>query len=157
MKVPREKTKQTLELILECAKDVGFLRDVKGNLYVDLDGTATPSSQEANGELPADGEEKLNGNHTVTSLIAAQPAPPLSAQVKPLSSRVFITHGKNKEIVGQIKELLTFGKFLPVVSEEQETVSKPVSDKVMDDMRSCSAAIVHVGTELKLLDADGKE
>jgi hypothetical protein len=27
----------------------------------------------------------------------------------------------------------------------------------MDDMRSCSAAIVHVGTELKLLDPQGNE
>jgi predicted nucleotide-binding protein len=27
----------------------------------------------------------------------------------------------------------------------------------MDDMRSCAAAIVHVGTEMKVLDEEGKE
>jgi hypothetical protein len=32
-----------------------------------------------------------------------------------------------------------------VVSVEKETVAKPVPDKVMDDMRSCGAAIIHVG------------
>lgn len=43
------------------------------------------------------------------------------------------------------------------MSVEQETVSKPVPDKVMDDMRSCAAAIIHVGTEQRLIDPDGKE
>ena len=55
----------------------------------------------------------------------------------------------------QIKELLTFGKFDAVVSVEHETVSKPVPDKVLDDMRRCYAAIIHVGTEQELLDKSG--
>jgi predicted nucleotide-binding protein len=43
------------------------------------------------------------------------------------------------------------------VAVEHETVSKPVPDKVMDEMRSCAAAIIHVGTEMKLLDDSGTE
>ena len=30
-------------------------------------------------------------------------------------------------------------------------------DKVMDDMRSCAAAIIHVGSEIRYMDPDGKE
>jgi len=70
---------------------------------------------------------------------------------------VFITHGRNKDIVTQLKDLLTFGGFTPVVAIEQEAVSKPVPDKVLDDMRSCDAAIIHVGTDMKLIDSSGKE
>ena len=44
--------------------------------------------------------------------------------------RVFISHGANRQIVGQLKELVQFGKFEPVVSVENETASKPVPDKV---------------------------
>ena len=44
-----------------------------------------------------------------------------------------------------------------MVALEHETVSKPVPDKVMDEMRSCSAAIIHAGSEQRLMDADGKE
>src|SRR4029079_6811043 len=66
-------------------------------------------------------------------------------------------HGKNKEIVAQLKELLSFGKFEPVVSIEKETVSKPVPDKVMEDMRACFAAIIHVGKEMKVMDTEGNE
>lgn len=61
------------------------------------------------------------------------------------------------EIVSQIKEVLTFGGFTPVIAMEQETIAKPVPDKVMDEMRSCAAAIIHVGNELRLMDAEGRE
>ncbi len=69
--------------------------------------------------------------------------------------RVFVTHGKNKNLVPQLKELLQFGQFDPVVSIERESVSKPVPDKVMDDMRSCGAAIIHVDAERELLTTEG--
>ena len=57
----------------------------------------------------------------------------------------------------QLKELLTFGNFEPIVSVEREAVAVPLPDKVMADMRSCGAGIVHVGTEQSLLDSDGNE
>lgn len=71
--------------------------------------------------------------------------------------RVFITHGKNQAFIEPIKKLLGFGQMEPVVSVEKQSVSKPVPDKVMEDMRSCSAAIIHVDGELKLMDAEANE
>jgi predicted nucleotide-binding protein len=71
-------------------------------------------------------------------------------------NRVFITHGKNKKILEQVKELVAFGKFEPVVAQERETSAKPVPDKVMDEMRACQAAVIHVGADGVLLDKDGK-
>lgn len=71
------------------------------------------------------------------------------------NQRVFITHGKNHDIVGQLKELLVFGKLEPVVATEHETVSKPVPDKVLDDMRSCFAGVIHIASEDELLDREG--
>jgi predicted nucleotide-binding protein len=71
--------------------------------------------------------------------------------------RVFITHGKNKKIVEQLKEIVTYGKLTAVIAEEHETLSKPIPDKVMDDMRSCDAAIIHVASEKILLDEEGKK
>lgn len=71
-------------------------------------------------------------------------------------NRVFITHGKNRKILDQVKEIVVFGKFDPVVAQEHETTSKPVPDKVLDDMRSCQAAVIHVGSEGVLIDDKGK-
>ena len=72
-------------------------------------------------------------------------------------NRVFITHGKNRKILDQVKELVLFGKFEPIVAQERETAAKPVPDKVMDEMRSCQAAVIHVGSEGFLLDSAGKQ
>jgi predicted nucleotide-binding protein len=74
-----------------------------------------------------------------------------------LHNRVFITHGKQRAIVAQIKELLTFGNFEPVVSMERESTAIPVPEKVFEDMRSCGAGVLHVGAEGKYLDKDGHE
>jgi len=71
--------------------------------------------------------------------------------------RVFITHGKNHKIVEQLKEIVKFGKFTPVIAEEHETPSKPVPQKVMDDMRSCEAGIIHIASEQVLIDEEGKQ
>ncbi|MEP1832662.1 MAG: TIR domain-containing protein [Hyphomonas sp.] len=72
-------------------------------------------------------------------------------------NRVFITHGRDKKILEQVKEIVAFGKFEPVVAQERETAAKPVPDKVMDEMRSCQAAVIHVAVDTKLLNHEGIE
>jgi len=81
---------------------------------------------------------------------------PIEAE-DPRMKRVFITHGKNKTLVGPIKSFLSFGELVPVVSVEKESTSVPVPEKVMRDMRSCGAAIIHVSDEETLIDAEGNQ
>jgi len=155
--VPRDRTSGTLHLIIESAKEVGFLRDLKGQIYVDLEGTPTgtivgPTSEEDTvSDLSESYREEVSNDARLAGSLD------VAAAATPTNNRVFITHGKNREILGQLKELLTFGGLVPIVSVEHETVSKPVPDKVLDEMRSCAAAIIHVGTEMKLLDEGGQE
>jgi predicted nucleotide-binding protein len=52
---------------------------------------------------------------------------------------------------------LAFGNFEPIVSVEREATAIPVPEKVFEDMRSCSAGVLHVGAEGKYLDRDGNE
>jgi predicted nucleotide-binding protein len=134
--------------------ELGLISDMKSSKYVDMDGVPTPS-------IPLDdfAVDESEGDPGIgeTTFEAIEPALSKSIQPTTKNNRVFITHGKNLGIVNQLKELLTFGSFVPVVAAEHETISKPISDKVMDDMRSCSAAIIHVGKEIKLLDQEGRE
>lgn len=81
--------------------------------------------------------------------------PPVPSDGTPSNNRIFITHGENKKILGQVKELVTYGKFEPVVAMEHETPARPVPQKVMTDMRTCRAAVIHVGAETVLYDGDG--
>jgi hypothetical protein len=73
------------------------------------------------------------------------------------NNKVFITHGKNKTVLEQIKKIVSFGPYQPVVAQERESMAKPVPEKVMDDMRACSAAVIHVSSEGTYKDASGKE
>lgn len=52
---------------------------------------------------------------------------------------------------------MAYGKFEPTVAQERETAAKPVPDKVMDEMRGCQAAVIHVGLEGLLYDKEGNE
>lgn len=149
--VPAEKARDVLTLINEGLQALALAREVKGQKYVDLDGSAMlldPTKNDRDSPSDAEGTESASVESTN---VLEEKSP------KRESGRVFITHGRNKEIASQIRELLTFGGFTPIISVDNETVSKPVPDKVMDDMRSCGAAIIHVGTESRLIDPDGKE
>lgn len=70
----------------------------------------------------------------VTEQMAAAPAP----------IRVFISHGKNMEIVGQIKTMLNVAEVPFEIAVEQESTAIPVPEKVFAAMRNCTAAIICV-------------
>ena len=71
-------------------------------------------------------------------------------------NRVFITHRMNKKIVEQVKELLAFGKFAPVFAQDRET-AVPSPHLVMDEMRECDTAVIHIGFDGLLFDGGRNE
>ena len=73
------------------------------------------------------------------------------------AKRVFITHGKNQELIAPIKKLLALADLEAVVSVQLHTVSQPVPSKVMTEMRSCGAAIIHVDDERHIVDKNDVE
>ena len=155
MGVPRDRAESVFTLILDSAQAVGLLREIKGKQYVDLTGVPLPTSP-----APV-------GDESVVELPDETPAPrhvpsiesraAISHSTAGIARRVFITHGKNKDFIEPIKKLLGFGELSPVVSVERQSVSKPVPDKVMEDMRSCGAAIIHVDVDKKLIDSEANE
>lgn len=154
MGVPGEKSANTCRLIVDTARDVGFLRDIKGSVYVDLESEQAAEQTPGGQDEPESRDVPDQGDLGPTRRGGQDTVKDGSKNLKK-HDRVFITHGSDRAVVGQLKDLLTFGGFTPVVALEQETVSKPVPDKVLDDMRSCAAAIIHVGTERRVLDDAG--
>jgi predicted nucleotide-binding protein len=158
--VPHDRVDKALEIVKRNGEFVGIIHQTKTGPFVAIDTRLPPVAEEAEGvqdeavaatKQPATEEPGLEEQDDGTKTPAELVAKPTK------TARVFITHGKNKKIVDQLKDLLTFGKFEPVVAEEHEATSKPVPDKVMEDMRSCSAGIIHVATEERLLDQNGNE
>jgi predicted nucleotide-binding protein len=151
MKVPSKKTESVYKLILDSAQSVGLLREIKEKQYVDLTGVSQPiNSKTEKDEYEAEGEEE-------TKPAVSTKSSQTSAGSVSTNKKVFITHGKEKTFIDPIKKLLGFGELIPVVSVEKQSVSKPVPEKVMDDMRSCGAAIIHVADEKTLIDQEANE
>ncbi len=155
MGVPTDATERTFDLIVSSARALGLLREIKGDEYVHIDAVTSADIVDPPAPDEADELEDPPGDEPPVPPSAHTAAPP--ADELKTNRKVFITHGKNKKIVEQLKELLAFGEFEPVVSVERDSVSKPVPTKVLDDMRSCSAAVIHVGIEQRLTDSKGDE
>jgi predicted nucleotide-binding protein len=164
MNVPADRTKQAWDMVIRSANSVGFLQTIKERQYVNLGGVKPPEQPLASSrddEIPASPEaqikELVKTIHEPEPAAVAQESRRSATQNDSRLRRVFITHGKNTSFIEPIKELLGFGELIPVVSVQKESVAQPVPDKVMNDMRGCGAAIIHVDGEMKLLDSDAKE
>lgn len=153
MGVPDDRTEDVLELIVKSAKQYGFTKEIKGKTYIDLSSTPLPQATQGNDDEAERDEAPDANDRLATPSVLVTPSTANAERMR----RVFVTHGKNQAFIGMIKKLLGFGELVPVVSVENQSVSKPVPDKVMDDMRSCGAAIIHVDSEQKLIDDKANE
>ena len=61
--------------------------------------------------------------------------------------KVFISHGKNMEIVEQVKTMLELADLEYEVAVEEEATAIPVPEKVLSAMRSCSAAVICISAD----------
>ena len=144
--------KSLFKVIISNAKLAGFLRIINGQQFVHIpdDSTSTDSNEHEEDDATdgaLDASEKVKPDE-VTSL----PEPESSA-----NKNVFITHGSNRKILEQIRELLELANFTPIVAEEQKTPAIPIPYKIREGMRDCKAGIIHVETEKQLYDENGKE
>ena len=157
--IPPDRLQPALEIIKENGRYAGIIRETATGPFVNLDSpgvpapTATPALPEHDAEEISAAAAAAAGSEAQEKPAAAIARPAFDAK----ANRVFISHGKQREIVAQIKELLTFGNFEPVVSVERESTAIPVPEKVFEDMRSCGAGVIHVGAEEKYVDREGKE
>ena len=156
--VPKERASKVLALIKENGYFAGILVDIKGSPYIDCSGSTGDGqkTEDCHAE-PIKDEEEIPQELLDKLDIAprAETASKVAETSAPKNNKVFISHGKNRAMVENLKELLTFGSFEPVVSMERETTAIPVPEKVFSDMRECYAGIIHIEGERSLIDTEG--
>ncbi len=152
--VPKDKVETTWNILKSNAQKAQILKIISGNEYIFIDDVSSltvSNTEEARDEaMPIGTEEKEFIPEEVLEKMNI-PVPNISTEQPPVKNskpNIFISHGKNNAvIVGQLKELLTYGQMEPIVSVERETTAIPVPDKVFDDMRNCDAGIIHIDLE----------
>lgn len=158
--LPADRAETSLEIIKINGSYAGIIRETPTGPFINLDSPGVPSpvatsdlSDLSNTSQSEDMPPTLADSVGTTATERAPAAKVFDTK----TNRVFISHGKKRAIVTQIKELLSFGSFEPVVSVERESTAIPVPEKVFEDMRSCGAGVLHVGAEGKYLDKEGNE
>jgi predicted nucleotide-binding protein len=169
MGVPADRVEATFEIIKENGEYVGIITEMKTGLFVSMDlGPAMPKKEEEGTEQtesiseitePLSEEEKLTqfAESVTKKFDKSQEIIPAISNDKPKNNRVFVSHGKNKAMVDQLKEIIHYGKYEPIISVERESTTKPVPEKVLDDMRSCFAGVILINTEEELIDHEGRK
>lgn len=98
----------------------------------------------------SDGEEDKPADHEGDSGKEAKPKSDKRSDKEPAEikneaePKVFIAHGSNRDIVEQVKTVLDATDLKYEIAVEEETTAIPVSEKVFEAMRRCTAAVICV-------------
>ena len=134
----------------EDASEVGYLRNIGGSPHIIIDASvATPV------EI-SQGEERVDDPNSVPQETAASDStrePPFTgptddneqprqdSAMRPVPMQLFIAHGASRKPLEQLKEILNSWKVPFLVAVDEANAGRPISEKVADTMRQCSAGI----------------
>ncbi len=150
--VPQDRLDQMLQLVKDNGQYVGFIRETKTGPFVALEnpqpvpvrlpGDDSASEDAVDPEPLSIGSAGLgsSGVGQISDKIVLPPEQPSATAV----FKVFITHGKNRDVVEQVKDILSLYDIEYEVAIEEETAAIPVPQKVMQAMRRCAAGIMVV-------------
>lgn len=155
------------EAFIADARHVGFLRDIGGSPHVVLDSSTTsparPPDHEADGSnegtdtgegIPDVGPSASTGvAEPVDGPPVEQPSDP---RERPVPMQLFIAHGKNRKPLEQLKRILDGWKVPYLVAIDEPNAGRPISEKVADTMRACSAGIFIFTADDQFNDDEGR-
>jgi predicted nucleotide-binding protein len=149
------------ELFAANAALVGLLRDMNGSRYLVLEAGALPETVDPTPD-PSATESVANSStehatppsdpsHTST----APTTPPAPATAPAVPMQVFIAHGRNRKPLDQLKKILSEWQVPYVVAVDEAHAGRPISEKVADLMRACTAGIFIFTADDEFHDAAG--
>jgi predicted nucleotide-binding protein len=76
--------------------------------------------------------------------------------IRESSRRVYISRHEDLALGNQLKELVTVIKLIPVTVDNQEFLSRDTIKRIVENMRSCEAGIIHITGNHVVSNEDGK-
>jgi len=149
--IPQDDTEQCYNLIIQNAKELNILHKISGSSYINLElfGNHEVAEEEFTKTLENENSETVEGEIESPEIEGSKVNKIISvADVKKITKpKVFIAHSKNKKILEQVKQILEFGQFEPVIAEEVETSAIPIPKKIFGLMRECNCAIINISAD----------
>ena len=159
--VPSEWSAEAAKIFEETGRLTGVVRAMKGGTPYVVREAGPPIPEDVNGDEIA-GDETADDAATPatgdTAVAAKPPTTPVAPAVVPApasSRQFFIAHGKDKDALAQLQTFLRDLDVPYVVAEEEPNAGRPISQKIADLMRSCSAGIFIFSGDEEVIDAKG--
>lgn len=158
MGLPKDRLDRGLQIVLENGAYVGLIRDTKTGPFVALGSPPPSAPTNVSSEMGNfDGEDE--GAESVLP-----DEPPTGREVghqvrapEPQNKQIFVAHGKNHKALNELKKILDQFKIPYKVAVEEANVGRPISRKVAQLMRECSAGIFIFTGDEKFTNADDQE
>ena len=143
--VPAARTEEVLTLLKDNGSFVGFVHQTKTGPFVSIEDLKPSPVTLESGEEDEEATDGIEDESVEAKGEAyqadenAKPTPP-----QPETFKIFITHGKNKKIVDQVKDVLDLYDIEYEIAVEEESPAIPVPQKVLTAMRKCQAGVMIV-------------
>lgn len=150
--VPPERQDDVLTTLKDNGAFVGFIHQTKTGPFVSTEDlspgpvTLPPTPEEQDGKkIDQDDAATVQVQERPNPKIAPEPPAPPTPSTE--TFKVFITHGRNMQIVEQVKDVLDLYDIEYEIAVEEETTAIPVPQKVLSAMRRCGAGIMVVSAD----------
>lgn len=160
--VSSEWSAEAARVFEETGRMTGVVRAMKGGTPYVVREAGPPVREEASGDETTDAEAVdsavVPGVAVTTAVAAEHPAQAALAAGAPApasSRQFFIAHGRDKEALAQLQTFLRDLDVPYVVAEEEANAGRPISQKIADLMRACSAGIFIFSGDEEITDPNG--
>ena len=146
---------------VEDARQVGYLRDISGKPYILIEGSAAepeavavdpvnPPDSDVSSDVASEASTPPEAEHD------SRAAPPDATRDRPRPMQIFIAHGKNRTPLEQLKTILNMWKVPYLVAVDEANAGRPISIKVAEIMRDCTAGIFLFTSDEEFTDETGR-
>lgn len=148
--VPADRVEEALKLLKDDGAFVGVIHKTKTGPFVSTDDLSpAPVTVDSDTDIAtrddAGSPDKPTDDAEIPGAEAKARKPPAASAGT--AFKVFITHGKNKKIVDQVKDVLDLYDIDYEIAVEEESPAIPVSQKVLTAMRKCQAGVMIVSAD----------
>lgn len=156
-------SEEIAQLFIQNARDVGYLRDMGGNTFLVVDtGTALSPEVQPDGrnaerdESDEEGQSEQSPTNIASTMQMPDPETARStAPDRPKPVQVFVAHGRSQKPLEQLRKILNEWQVPFVVAVDEANAGRPISEKVAELMKSCSAGIFIFSADEQFTDSSG--
>lgn len=178
--VTPELAREAAELFTQNGVELGFIRSISGTPHVILEaGPPTAAVQDSSDRADSVGGPAVDsqpaeqaaraseyshiirtdadGDAQIDKAVLAGPSPtsPTVASTPPENRQFFIAHGWDEDALEQVQVILRKFGIPYVVAREEANAGRPISQKIKELMKSCSAGIFIFSADEEFKDKDG--